>query len=212
MNTIYIMIIYVVVLLLIVFMFLLRKWIKIGLAVLMKKKTVIFIVNDNRRLELHTQKIIDKKIKIDESVYFAEPKKTFLMSLMYRLHLKKKKELPIILEQENKITEYDVDEERMIFFGNTPCYIFRKDNPEALDLYSDKSRPIITGSYLNNIFKKSLMATNLEWLDKIGKYMPFIIIIGGIVALVLAGGVAYFLIKGLTPQVAGGTGAQIIKV
>ena len=52
----------------------------------------------------------------------------------------------------------------------------------------------------------------LEFMESIKKYLPFIIIVGGIVLIILAGAVAYFLIKGLTPQVAAGAGSQIIKV
>jgi len=182
-----------------IFAILIKKWIKLGLAVLFKKKTVIFIANENRRLELHVIKVKDKSVPIDDSVYFVDPKKSFLMSLAIRLHLKKKKELPIILEPETNITEYDIDEERLVFFGNTPCYLFRKDNPEAIDLYSDKTTPIVSGSYLNLINKKALLSGDLEFMESIKKYLPFIIIVGGIVLIILAGAVAYFLIKGLTP-------------
>ncbi len=219
MNILILFLIYLVVLGLGVLSFLIRNWIKIGLTILFKKKSLVFIVNNDRRIVPYAVKIDDKKINIDNSIYFIEPSRvnffSMLKSFTRRGRIKKQDEIKN--QNKNNQNKYNISLRKTIFFGNTPCYIFREGNPEPLDIYrlsqlyqegKTKAKSIISGRYLSDFYAKIQYAKQLEIFDKLQKYAWVFIIL----AIIIIGAVAYLIIFGITPQIASGSGSQILTV
>lgn len=179
----------------------LRAFIKLGVMVVFRKRHIAFIFDDSRNLQIHAVQPNNKSIEIDESIYFLSPSKVWFMKIMEKMKLKK----PARQLKEEKTTTYNVQNSNAYRFNNAPISVYIKDNPEPVDMYNlqGKTDLAISGKALAGVIKQSQIAGNLDILAKIQQYIPYVVIVGVILAL----GLVYFVMFGLTPQIAAGSGS-----
>src|SRR3990167_1578856 len=182
-----------------------RFGVKLGWNLQFGKKRLKFFFTPYRTMYYKFVRPRSISFEDEDKIYFEEPRKI----LFWQLPVWKKRTL---IRMESKTAKVNIKQDATtikdtISFLNKPVNFYFENHPVPFDPYTNKVDMGVTGKYIKQIIRKAMMATQLEWIEKIKKWIPWAIALGFIIMIPLAIGMFYVL-KGLGTGLADPSGTS----